>query len=106
MYSVVGSTMRESDILADLDTTSMFDHDLFSPPFSPKLQPLNAEDLMHSLPPMSPEPFSNSCGNSSTWGHKSELLNDDLDHIMQILVGMWPGEDWGSNQQGNSATKH
>ena len=73
--------LKFEDIL-DLDVP-MYDFDMFSP-LSPsvKLTPLSAEDLIHALP--SSGAFTDSLSTSC----KNELLIDDLDHIMQILVGM------------------
>jgi len=68
-----------TDALTDLD----LDFDLFLP-FSSKLTPLSAEELMHTLP-SGGDPFPGVTQNPSPCTHKNELLTDELDHVMQVL---------------------
>lgn len=74
----------QTDIFGDIDLT-LYDFDLFSS-FSSnvKMAPLSAEELMHSFPTDAhPSQLS-----SPSPCYRNELLNDDLDHIMQVLVGI------------------
>jgi len=74
----------ESDVFSDHDFSAL-DLDFFSfLPTNLKLPPLSPEDLQ-SLP--HPETFSQNLSASCNPKH-SDLLGDDLDSIMQILVGM------------------
>ena len=63
---------------------NLYDYDLFSS-FSSnmKMAPLSAEELMHSFPAEGHPGLS-----SPSPCYRNELLNDDLDHIMQVLVGI------------------
>ena len=68
---------------SDVDM-SLYDFDLLtSPAPNVKVAPLSAEELMHSFPADS---YSGSIGPSPCY--KTDFLGDDLDHIMQILVGI------------------
>ncbi|KAI0234663.1 hypothetical protein LSAT2_015004 [Lamellibrachia satsuma] len=80
-----GTGKSDVDIFADLDM-SLFDHDLFAPLSSNmKLTQLNAEELVQTLP--TSETFISSSTTTSGCNYKNDLLGDDLDHIMQVLVG-------------------
>ena len=82
-FSSTGKT--DVDIFADLDM-SLFDHDFFAPLSSNmKLTQLNAEELVQTLP--TSETFIGSGTTTSSCNYKNDLLGDDLDHIMQVLVG-------------------
>ena len=81
MFAHQGSN---SPCLADLDLP-VLDLDLFSSHVSGKLPSLSAEELTSSLPPCG-EPFGTF--NANYCNPKHELLSDDLDHIMQVLVGI------------------
>ena len=83
-------TKPSEDVLGDVDI-SHCDFDIFSSlASSMKLTPLSAEEVMHSFPVHSgviqdsgyPQVF-NSVGSSC----KSDLLPEEIDNIMQILVG-------------------
>ena len=93
-----------SDIFADIDV-SRYDFDFLSPfsmnssssVASNKMLPLNCDDLVHSFANASAtlvnsEQFTNSAFTAlrterpSTF--RNDLLGDDLDHIMQVLVGI------------------
>jgi len=80
--------VKAEDILGDIDI-SHCDFDIFSSlASSMKLTPLSAEEVMHSFPGHNtvdsyPSLFSNTV--SSTC--KSDLLPEEIDGIMQILVG-------------------
>ena len=79
------STKSDVDIFADLDV-SLFDHDLFAPlTSSMKLTQLNAEELVQTLP--TSDTFIGAATTTSSCNYKNDLLGDDLDHIMQVLVG-------------------
>ena len=68
---------------SDIDM-SLYDFDLLtSAAPNVKVAPLSAEELMHSFPADS---YSGSIGLSPCY--KTDFLGDDLDHIMQILVGI------------------
>lgn len=70
---------------SDLDL-SVYDFDLFSPiSTNMRLTPLSAEELLHTFPsPTDPlVPFTNAGGSC-----KNDVHCDDLDHIMQVLVGI------------------
>ena len=80
-----GTGKSDVDIFADLDV-SLFDHDLFAPlTSSMKLTQLNAEELVQTLP--TSDTFIGSSSTTSSCNYKNDLLGDDLDHIMQVLVG-------------------
>ena len=82
-FSSTGKT--DVDIFADLDM-SLFDHDFFAPLASNmKLTQLNAEELVQTLP--TSDTFIGSGTTTSSCNYKNDLLGDDLDHIMQVLVG-------------------
>ena len=81
----------------------MFDFDMFLPPSMlgqqgsavggggiGKLTPISSDELTHSLSPPSNDLAAFSCpSNATCWSPKAEHhLTDDLDHIMQILVGL------------------
>lgn len=93
-----------SDIFADIDV-SRYDFDFLSPfsmsstspSASNKMSPLNCDDLVHSLASASAslvnsEQFTasafNALRNERPQTFKNDLLGDDLDHIMQVLVGI------------------
>ena len=78
----------EPDGFSDFDFSSL-DLDFLFLPSSLKLPPLSPEDLQ-SLP--HPESFTQNIPSSCNPKH-SDLLGDDLDSIMQILVGMWHVSD-------------
>ena len=68
---------------SDVDM-SLYDFDLLtSPAPNVKVAPLSAEELMHSF---AADSYSGSIGPSPCY--KTDFLGDDLDHIMQILVGI------------------
>lgn len=86
------TSQKPEDPLGDIDM-NLCDFDLFTPLApSVRISPVSAEELARSLPTneataaamLCSEP--SSCGASI--GYKNELLHDELDHIMQVLVGM------------------
>ena len=83
------SYVESQNIFGDVDCTS-FDFDLFLPSLSPsmKLTQLNHEDLLHSLP--SPDVgFGSNCNSTpSLLNPKTDSHGDELDRIMQIVVGI------------------
>lgn len=81
------NSSRLDDFFSDADLDlSVYDFDLFSPiSTNMKLTPLSAEELLHTFPsPTDPlVPFTNAGGSC-----KNDVFCDDLDHIMQVLVGI------------------
>lgn len=91
LATIYQSPFRMEEVLSELDFT-MCDYDMFTAVSSNnKLTPLSAEEVLHSCP------NSSSNFNSETYTTltnatlspfcKSETAFDDLDNIMQILVG-------------------
>lgn len=74
---------------SDLDLPAL-DLDFFSTlPSNLRLQPLSPEDLLQSLPCTDPFPaMAVSAATSCNPKHDLLSIGDDLDHIMQILVGI------------------
>lgn len=69
------SNSSQQDTFGDIDI-SMYDFDLATiSPTMKQLTPVTTEDLLLSIP-------------SDSASFKSDLLGDDLDHIMQILIGI------------------
>ena len=76
-------TNNNNTAFSDIDM-SLYDFDLLmSAAPNVKVAPLSAEELVHSFPTDS---YSGSIGPSPCY--KTDFLGDDLDHIMQILVGI------------------
>lgn len=91
LATIYPSPFRMEEVLSELDFT-MCDTDMFSAVSgNNKLTPLSAEEVLHSCP----NSGSNFCNESYTTLSnatlspfcKSETAFDDLDNIMQILVG-------------------
>ena len=81
------SNNSEPDSLGDLDL-AWLDFDLFTPLSSTvKLPSLSVEDLSHSLLPGGHDPILPLSATPSC-NPKKDLLSEDLDHVMEILVGM------------------
>ena len=79
LTSSVSYSGSQQDAFGDIDI-SMYDFDLATiSPTMKQLSPANPEELLLSIP---------ASAESSTTSFKSDLLGDDLDHIMQILVGI------------------
>ncbi|XP_033736325.1 SERTA domain-containing protein 2-like [Pecten maximus] len=79
--------VKTEDILTDIDVSTC-DFDIFSSlASSMKLTPLSAEEVMHSFPVH--DGYSTLFSNCSQVGAscKSDLMPEDIDNIMQILVG-------------------
>ncbi|XP_074658867.1 uncharacterized protein LOC141911727 isoform X3 [Tubulanus polymorphus] len=78
---------RVDDLFGDVDSdpsvpdVTMYE-DLFSP-LTSKLTPLSADELMHAFPTNDAYSYANAGVNC-----RGDLLSDDLDHIMQVLIGI------------------
>ncbi|XP_046545262.1 uncharacterized protein LOC124255397 [Haliotis rubra] len=84
------SSASWSEDFSDIDI-SVCDVDIYSISSAMKLTPLSAEEVLHSFPNTSghandsyPSFINSQCGTS----FRNESVMDDLDNIMQILVGM------------------
>ncbi|XP_041352391.1 uncharacterized protein LOC121370921 [Gigantopelta aegis] len=91
---VANSSTWTEDLLGDVDV-SLCDLDLLTLSSAMKFAPLSADEVIHSFPNSSSHPGDPASalgasplvpGSRSTC--KSDSLLDDLDNIMQILVGM------------------
>ena len=79
----VSTSCAHDAAFSDVDM-SLYDFDLLtSAAPNVKVAPLSAEELMHSFPA---DTYSG--GLSPSPCYKTDFLGDDLDHIMQILVGI------------------
>lgn len=74
-FSTTSQNTSLQDSFSDIDI-SMYDFDLATISPTMKLGPVSTEDLLHSFP------------SDSSTAYRNDLLGDDLDHIMQILVGI------------------
>lgn len=79
--------VKTEDILTDIDVSTC-DFDIFSSlASSMKLTPLSAEEVLHSFPVHDGySSLFNNCGQVGS-SCKSDLMPEDIDNIMQILVG-------------------
>ena len=91
---MANSSTWTEDILGDLDV-SLCDLDLLTLSSAMKFAPLSVDEVIHSIPNSSShssDPASTLVASSLVPGSrstcKSDSLLDDLDNIMQILVGM------------------
>lgn len=84
------SPIRMEEVFSDLDF-SVCDYDIFSTISSGmKLTPLSAEEVLHSFPNSSStygDNYTNLMNANVSHFCKTETALDDLDNIMQILVG-------------------
>ena len=90
LATIYQSPLRMEEVLSELDFT-MCDYDMFSAVSGAnKLTPLSAEEVLHSCPNSSSnfnETYTTLTNATLSPFCKSETAFDDLDNIMQILVG-------------------
>ena len=83
----------DDDLFGDIDIDfALYDFDLLSP-MSPKLPPLSPDELVHVFPSSATSDGYSSHvvgynGGANSGSCKTDVICDDLDHIMQVLVGM------------------
>lgn len=77
-----------ADFFGDIDL-SLYDFDLFCPITTPgfKVASGGTEELVRSFPSGSGPSADNRTSNASPSCGKNELLSEELDHIMQVLIG-------------------
>lgn len=90
LTTIYQSPLRMEEVLSELDFT-MCDYDMFSAVSgNNKLTPLSAEEVLHSCPNSSSsfsETYTTLTNATLSPFCKAETAFDDLDNIMQILVG-------------------
>lgn len=90
LTTIYPATLRIDDIFNDLEF-NIADYDIFSSVGNNKLTPLSADEVLHSCPnsslPFGSDSFATLSNASLSPFCKSESAFEDLDNIMQILVG-------------------